>query len=59
MGDPAGFMNHKRKLGTDRDPALRIGDWSEFYRDTFRKRISLFKERDAWTAEFLSVKPER
>ena len=31
MGDPTGFMNHERKLGPDRDPGRRIGDWDEFH----------------------------
>ena len=31
MGDPTGFMNYGRKLGPDRDPAHRIGDWDEFH----------------------------
>ncbi len=41
MGDPSGFMNHKRKLGIDRDPALRIADWDEFHGHLSEKELAL------------------
>ncbi len=31
MGKPTGFMEFKRELPVDRDPALRILDWKEFH----------------------------
>lgn len=31
MGDPTGFMRHKRRLGKDRPPSERVGDWDEFH----------------------------
>ena len=41
MGDPTGFMNYDRKLGTDRDSAQRIGDWSEFHGHLPVKELAL------------------
>ena len=31
MGNPSGFMEHKRELGKDRSPKKRINDWNEFH----------------------------
>ena len=31
MGEPTGFLKHKRFLEPDRSPANRINDWSEFH----------------------------
>ncbi len=31
MGDPTGFMEHRRELEPDRSPSERIKDWKEFH----------------------------
>jgi len=32
MGDPTGFMHHRRELEPDRSPSERIKDWKEFHK---------------------------
>lgn len=32
MSTPTGFMEYKRQLPTDREPAERIKDWEEFHK---------------------------
>ncbi len=41
MGDPEGFMKHKREVGVDRDPALRVADWDEFHGHLSEKELAL------------------
>lgn len=41
MGEPTGFMNHKRYLEPDRSPSERIKDWKEFHNHLAEDKLKI------------------